>query len=102
MVDPRAPLDSSRLAPSGADSLQCRPGDPQRASPSDCLAGPLSIESLVLEHHAVLYRYAFRLTGRVQDAEDLVQQTFLAAQQKLDQLRSVETARAWLFTILRN
>jgi RNA polymerase sigma-70 factor, ECF subfamily len=102
MVDPRAPLHSSRLDPPRADPPQCRPGDPQAASTAECAGGPPSIESLVLEHHAVLYRYAYRLTGRVQDAEDLVQLTFLAAQQKLDQLRSGETARAWLFTILRN
>jgi len=66
------------------------------------LDNPLDITELVREHHAVLYRYAYRLTGRVQDAEDLVQQTFLVAQQKLDQVRSADTARAWLFTVLRN
>jgi RNA polymerase sigma-70 factor, ECF subfamily len=63
---------------------------------------PLDITELVRDHHAVLYRYAYRLTGRVQDAEDLVQQTYLVAQQKLDQVRSGETVRAWLFTVLRN
>jgi RNA polymerase sigma-70 factor (ECF subfamily) len=57
---------------------------------------------LVREFHAPLYRYAYRLTGKVQDAEDLVQQTFLIAQQKLGQVRSADTARAWLFTVLRN
>jgi len=57
---------------------------------------------LVDEHHEVLYRYAFRLTGSVPDAEDLAQQTFLLAQQKLDQLRQAENARGWLFAILRN
>jgi RNA polymerase sigma-70 factor, ECF subfamily len=57
---------------------------------------------LVEEHHEVLYRYAFRLTGAVADAEDLTQQTFLLAQQKLDQLRQAENARGWLFAILRN
>jgi RNA polymerase sigma-70 factor (ECF subfamily) len=42
------------------------------------------------------------LTGAVQDAEDLTQQVFLLAQQRLDQLREVDRARGWLFTILRN
>ena len=31
---------------------------------------------LVEEHHARLYRYAFRLTGSVTDAEDLTQEFF--------------------------
>jgi RNA polymerase sigma-70 factor, ECF subfamily len=73
MVDPLAPLEAS-----------------------------LDVTRLVRDHHAALYRYAYRLTGKVQDAEDLVQQTFLVAQQKLDQVRSPETVRAWLFTVLRN
>jgi RNA polymerase sigma-70 factor (ECF subfamily) len=65
--------------------------------------GPvLDIATLVAEHHAVLYRYAYRLTGSVSDAEDLTQQTFLSAQLKLDQLRSSSSGRPWLFAILRN
>jgi RNA polymerase sigma-70 factor (ECF subfamily) len=62
----------------------------------------VEIGQLVSEHHAAVYRYAFRLTGAVCDAEDLTQQTFLAAHQNLHQLRQPENARAWLFTILRH
>lgn len=62
----------------------------------------LDIANLVAEHHAAVYRYAFRLSGDACDAEDLTQQTFLAAQIKLDQLRNADHARAWLLTILRN
>lgn len=62
----------------------------------------VDVAQLVAEHHVVLYRYAYRLTGSVADAEDLVQQTFLLAQAKLGQLRDAESARAWLFAILRN
>jgi len=60
------------------------------------------IAALVGEHHASVYRYAFRLTGSVPDAEDLTQQVFLTAQQKFAQLRNEESARSWLFAILRN
>jgi RNA polymerase sigma-70 factor (ECF subfamily) len=63
---------------------------------------PVEIAALVDEHHATLYRYAFRLTGSALDAEDLTQQTFLAAQVKLAQLRDAKSSRGWLFTILRN
>jgi len=71
------------------------------AVPSASTISTVDIASLVTEHHAVLYRYAYRLTGAMHEAEDLTQQTFLTAQQKLDQLRSSDRALAWLFTILR-
>ena len=60
------------------------------------------IGRLVEEHHAALYRYAYHLSGCAADAEDLTQQVYLVAQQKLEQLRDCECARGWLFTILRN
>lgn len=63
---------------------------------------PAALAHLVTEHYAVLFRYAYRLCGSVPDAEDLTQQTFLAAQSKLRQLRDVQCARSWLFAILRN
>ena len=62
----------------------------------------LDIAQLVAEHHQAVYRYAFRLTGSTCDAEDLTQQVCLVAQQKLGQLRTAESARSWLFTMLRN
>jgi len=62
----------------------------------------LDIVDLVAEHHQAVYRYAYRLTGSVQDAEDLTQQVFLAAQRKIGQLWNMDAARSWLFAILRN
>ena len=61
----------------------------------------LEVARLVEEHHAVVYRYAFRLTGSVQDAEDLSQQAFLVAHEKIGQLREAACARSWLLTVLR-
>mgnify|MGYP002622736649 CR=1 FL=1 len=63
---------------------------------------PPDIVRLVGEHHEAVYRYAYRLCGAAADAEDLTQQVFLTAQTKLDQLRNPQSARAWLFTVLRN
>jgi len=60
------------------------------------------LTQLVERHYALLYRYAYRLTGAVADAEDLTQQTFLTAQTKLDQLRDVDRGKSWLCAILRN
>ncbi len=62
----------------------------------------MNVTQLVQEYHGGVYRYAYRLTGSVADAEDLTQQVFLIAQQKLAQLRTPECAQSWLFAILRN
>jgi len=60
------------------------------------------IARLVVDHYTDVYRYAFRLSGSTADAEDLSQQTYLSAQRNLAQLRSPESARGWLYAILRN
>jgi len=61
-----------------------------------------TLVDLVERYYALLYRYAFRLTGSRADAEDLTQQAFLTAQAKWDQLRDETKAKSWLFTITRN
>lgn len=61
-----------------------------------------SVQQLVEEHYAPLYRFAYRLAGSAADADDLTQEAFLQAQAKLGQLRDWGRARAWLFSILRN
>ena len=61
-----------------------------------------NVQKLVEEHYSSLYRYAYRLSGSANDAEDLTQETFCQAQLKLGQLREWDRAKAWLFSILRN
>jgi RNA polymerase sigma-70 factor (ECF subfamily) len=61
-----------------------------------------AIERLVADHHRAVYGYAYRLTGSTADAEDLTQQVFLLAQERLEQLRQPDRARGWLFAILRS
>ena len=55
------------------------------------------------EHHALLFRFSYRLTGSVADAEDLVQTCFL---ELLRPDCSYDPARAplrtWLFGVVRN
>lgn len=60
------------------------------------------VAELIGQHYELLYRVSFRLSGSVADAEDLTQQTFLTAQQKLEQLRQTESAKSWLLAILRH
>src|SRR5947199_10401202 len=63
---------------------------------------PLTVQRLVEDYYASLYRYAYRLSGSSADAEDLTQETFCKAQLSLSQLRDPGRARPWLFSILRN
>jgi RNA polymerase sigma-70 factor (ECF subfamily) len=60
------------------------------------------LQALIDAHYEVLYRYAYRLSGSVADAEDLTQEAYSKAVARLDQLREPERAKAWLFRILRN
>ena len=65
-------------------------------------AGRCDIAALIARYHADVYRYAFRLAGNVVDAEDLTQQAFLVAHQRLHQLREPDKADRWLFAIVRS
>lgn len=58
--------------------------------------------SLVAPRLDVLYRAAFRLTGRTADAEDLVQDTCISALEKLATLERVEYPDRWLLRVLYN
>jgi RNA polymerase sigma-70 factor (ECF subfamily) len=60
-----------------------------------------TIDDLIRQHHALLYRYAYRLSGSAADAEDLTQQTYLTAHLHLDQLRDPAAVKSWLCSILR-
>ena len=59
-------------------------------------------QSLVLPHRALLTRTARGLTRNPEDAEDLVQETFLRAFRAADRFEPGTNLRAWLFTILHN
>ncbi len=56
---------------------------------------------LVEAHAAELYRFSYRLCGRADIAEDLVQETFYEAWRSIGSLRSPDKGRAWLYKILR-
>ncbi len=58
--------------------------------------------SKLLSLEGSLNHFALSLTRNVEDARDLVQETFLKAIQYKDKYTSDNNIRAWLFTILRN
>ena len=51
---------------------------------------------------ASLHRYALSLTGDVDNADDLVQDTFLKALTFKESFEENTNMRAWAFTIMRN
>lgn len=59
-------------------------------------------EQEAIKHLDALYRTALRMTRNPQDAEDLVQETYLRAYRFFDQFQPGTNMRAWLFKILTN
>lgn len=57
-------------------------------------------ERLLRPHVAYLYRLAYRFTGVVADAEDLVQDTLLKLYPRTPELERIEQLRPWLARVL--
>lgn len=57
---------------------------------------------LVERHSRNVFRLAFRMTGNEQDAEDVVQETFLRAYRQLAKYESRSSFATWLFRIASN
>lgn len=57
---------------------------------------------LVERHSRNVFRLAFRMTGNEQDAEDVVQETFLRAYRQLKRYESRSSFATWLFRIASN
>lgn len=69
---------------------------------SERVVSDVSFEALMAGHHAEIYRYVLRVTGRRSDADDLAQETFLRAFRAHGSLTPDANARAWLFAIATN
>jgi RNA polymerase sigma-70 factor (ECF subfamily) len=57
---------------------------------------------LVERHSATIFRLAYRLTGNRHDAEEIVQEAFLRAYQKLEQFASQANFATWVYRIAAN
>jgi RNA polymerase sigma-70 factor, ECF subfamily len=57
---------------------------------------------LVERHSRSVFRLAFRMTGNEQDAEDVVQETFLRAYKQLSHYESRSSFATWLYRIASN
>jgi len=57
---------------------------------------------LFRDHHLALYRYLRRLTGSVETAEELAQETFLRVARSIGRFSTRGQDRAWVFRIASN
>ncbi len=76
--------------------------DPDADLVAGTLAGDLgAFDQLVERHQAVVHRIAARIVGR-DEADDVVQETFLRAYHRLDRFRGESPFRSWLLQIASN
>jgi RNA polymerase sigma-70 factor, ECF subfamily len=61
-----------------------------------------AFRALVERHSPRVFRLAFRMTGNEQDAEDVVQESFLRAYRQLGRFESRANFGTWLYRIVAN
>lgn len=87
------PLEIGELDSEATDLAQERPLDP---------ALGWDFEQAALPFLDPLYNMAYRLTRNAEDAQDLLQETFLKAYKYYDKFESGTNLKAWLFRIMKN
>jgi RNA polymerase sigma-70 factor (ECF subfamily) len=61
-----------------------------------------AFRTVVDRHGRQLFRLAYRMVGNEQDAEDVVQETFLKAYRQIDRFESRASLKTWLYRIAVN
>src|SRR5919202_2522021 len=61
-----------------------------------------AFRALVEQHSRSVFRLAYRMTGNEQDAEDVVQESFLRAYKQLGRFESRANFGTWLYRIVAN
>lgn len=76
------------------------------AASDDTLAGraadgdPVAFEALVRRHGPLMRAYASRMLGSTYESDDVVQETFVTAWQRLGELEQGAAVKSWLMRIL--
>ncbi|MEM6793095.1 MAG: sigma-70 family RNA polymerase sigma factor [Acidobacteriota bacterium] len=77
-----------------------------QAIPSDSSSSPppqdWDFETAAIPYLDPLYNMAYRLTRNAEDAQDLVQETYLKAYKYYDKFQKGTNLKAWLFRIMKN
>ncbi|NMW84469.1 RNA polymerase sigma factor [Peptoniphilus sp. AGMB00490] len=61
-----------------------------------------SFDLLYKEYNLILYRTALLLLGNKDDAEDVLQDTFLSIYKNINSLKDFNKLKPWIFSILKN
>lgn len=61
-----------------------------------------AFEALVLRYQKMIFALAYRMTGSQADAEDLTQESFIAAFHQIDSFRGESKFSSWLYRIATN
>jgi len=94
LIEANRPQDSS-------SNLMMEESD--AAAVARALAGDQDGFRVLVERHShALFRLAYRMTGNEQDAEDMVQETFLRAYRQLGRFESRANFSTWLHRIAAN
>ena len=85
-------VKESRMGDTDEDNwvLQSRNGD------------PAAFEALIRTHQRMIHSLTFRMTGSMEDAEDLAQEAFIHAYRQLDSYQGTAKFSSWLYRIAVN
>ena len=61
-----------------------------------------AFEELVHRYTTLIYNFAYRLTGNVDAAEDITQETFIKVWKNINKYNPSYNFKSWIFTIARN
>ncbi len=88
------------------ETAACVPGGTQLVDLHQidkCLAGEReAFGELVRKYQEVVYRFSYRICGSREQAEDITQESFVRAYQRLSSLRRKAAFKSWLFRIALN
>jgi RNA polymerase sigma-70 factor (ECF subfamily) len=61
-----------------------------------------ALNDLLERHQARVFRFGMKMCGREEDAQDVLQETLLAAARNVDGFRGASSVSTWLYTIARS
>lgn len=74
----------------------------EELTPSELKMRKAEFEKEALPHMKILYNYALRMTSNGEDADDLLQDTYLRAFRFFHKFERGTNCKAWLFRIMKN